>query len=366
MATLYATVAEEKNALLQAILSKNQKQIHQCLLRAEHINRKDKASAQPLTTIINVTKLVIKLLQDTNHQRKKIDRTDNVVNRIKNKYDDILNEMKGKYENELHLLHRQLKTFKNENEALQEKLKNIEMLKEANGNILLTNRFNRYNAEREDQIQELNQADLHKKLPKLVDQFEKVKAIEKLEHELKLEKAARMRAENAVFNVTTSNDKRLHMMYTGENDIVDKMYKLEQDRQKAVNIAHALRKDLEIQIERSKRLKRLCDICMLEKESLDKQLNYSKDEINHLLNDKIQLKAKLKEEIAKEQLKSDIVKAQYIGKINAEEAFRKNLIAAHEKDLSDSFMKTHLGQTYRVTKRNKGLLDELKGSSHSY
>ena len=43
MATLYATVAEEKNALLQAILSKNQKQIHQCLLRAEHINRKDKA-----------------------------------------------------------------------------------------------------------------------------------------------------------------------------------------------------------------------------------------------------------------------------------------------------------------------------------
>jgi hypothetical protein len=364
MATLYATLAEEKNSLLQAILSRNQKQITQSLLHATHINRNDRN--EPLTAIINVTKLVLKLLQDGNHQKKKISKTDAIINKLKSKHEVELYELNAKYENELHALHRQLKKTKNESEALEQKLKTFELLKEANDNIRLTNKLNRFNAEREDEVHDLgnNIKATNKILPKisssLVDEFDRTRAIESIEEKLRLEKAHRMRAENAVFQLTTSNDKRLHIMYTGKNDVVDKMYKLEQERQKAVDIAHDLRKDLKLQIERSKRLKRLCEVCMSDKESLEKQLEYSKNEINHLLNDKIKLKTQFKDEIVKEQLRSEIVKAKYIGKINAEQAFRQNLIGAHEKHLSMSFEKTLWGQTIKTTKRRSDILDAVK------
>ena len=54
------------------------------------------------------------------------------------------------------------------------------------------------------------------------------------------------------------------------------------------------------------------------------------------------------------------MKAKYIGKINAEQAFRQNLIGAHEKHLSMSFEKTLLGQTLKTTKRRSEVLDAIK------
>merc|ERR1712023_133180 len=82
-----------------------------------------------------------------------------------------------------------------------------------------------------------------------VDHFDQTKHIQMIEEELKREKAARVRAENAVYNLTTSNDARLHMMYTNTNDIVDKMYKLEQNKNNATTVAHDLRKQLKAQVE---------------------------------------------------------------------------------------------------------------------
>ena len=108
-----------------------------------------------------------------------------------------------------------------------------------------------------------------------------------------------MRAENAVHNLTTSNDARLHIMYTDTNDIVDKMYKLEQNRNNATTIAHSLRKQLKAQVETSTKLKRLCERCMSQRESLENQLNLAKNEILKLQKAQIELKAGFKNELAK-------------------------------------------------------------------
>ena len=135
------------------------------------------------------------------------------------------------------------------------KIKSFKNLHEVHENARLTNKLNRLNAERVDRLHSHN----NNTLPNIsnAEHFDQTKRVQMLEDELKKEKAARMRAENAVYNLTTSSDARLHIMYTDTNDIVDKMYKLEQNRSNATTIAHNLRKQLKAQVETSTKLKRL-------------------------------------------------------------------------------------------------------------
>ena len=354
MTTTYTTIAEEKNALLESIITKKIKSIQIAVQHAKSINRRD--AARPLTLAINCANVTLKLLIENKRQKMELKKVKESIDTLQSQSEESLNRARQNHEVELYALRKDVEKVESENVALLQKIKSFKNLHEVHENARLTNKLNRLNAERVDRLHSHN----NNTLPNIsnADHFDQTKRIQMLEDELKKEKAARMRAENAVYNLTTSSDARLHIMYTDTNDIVDKMYKLEQNRSNATTIAHNLRKQLKAQVETSTKLKRLCERCMSQRESLENQLNLAKNEILKLQEAQIELKAGFKNELVKEQMRSEISKARYLGKSKAEEAFRKTVLKADGEDMLQSFNHTKFGHAYRIGQQTISVFDE--------
>ena len=111
----------------------------------------------------------------------------------------------------MYALRKDVEKVESENAALLQKIKSFKNLHEAHENARLTNKLNRLNAERIDRLH----SKTNNTLPTIsnADHFDQTKRIQRMEDELK-RKGCEMRAENAVHNLTTSNDARLHIMYT--------------------------------------------------------------------------------------------------------------------------------------------------------
>ena len=353
MATTYVTIAEEKNALLESIITKKIKSIQIAVQHAKAMNRRD--ATRPLTLVINCADIVLKLLIENKRQKAELKRLKESMETLQFQGNENINRARNNHELEVYALRKNVEEVESENAALLQKIKSFKNLHEVHENARLTNKLNRFNAERMDR--------LHSKrsnvLPTIstVDHFDQTKHIQMIEEELKREKAARVRAENAVYNLTTSNDARLHMMYTDTNDIVDKMYKLEQNRNNATTVAHDLRKQLKAQVEATLKLKNLCARCMSQRESLQNQLDLAKNEIVKLRKAEIELRVGFKSELVNEQMRSEISKARYVGKSNAEEAFRKVLTKTDGENMLQSFNHAKLGNAYRIFKQTKNIFD---------
>ena len=67
MTTTYTTIAEEKNALLESIITKKIKSIQIAVQHAKSINRRD--AARPLTLAINSANVTLKLLIENKRQK---------------------------------------------------------------------------------------------------------------------------------------------------------------------------------------------------------------------------------------------------------------------------------------------------------
>ena len=150
MTTTYATIAEEKNALLESIITKKIKSIQIAVQHAKSINRRD--AARPLTLAINCANVTLKLLIENKRQKMELKKVTESIDTLQSQCEENLNRARQNHEVELYALRKDVEKVESENVALLQKIKSFKNLHEVHENARLTNKLNRLNAERIDRL----------------------------------------------------------------------------------------------------------------------------------------------------------------------------------------------------------------------
>ena len=100
MTTTYATIAEEKNALLESIITKKIKSIQIAVQHAKSINRRD--AARPLTLAINCANVTLKLLIENKRQKMELKKVKESIDTLQSQCEENFNRARRNHELEVY------------------------------------------------------------------------------------------------------------------------------------------------------------------------------------------------------------------------------------------------------------------------